>query len=92
MTKQFRCDPEQYAMLRRCHEAKDISEWNDWRRDNPDVTIWLEGADMEDWNLKYAKLSGAVSSSRMFFGMLAALAFPRSEKSLRNTVMRSVGS
>jgi len=54
-----RCDEAQLAMLRRCSEAKDIREWNDWRKDKPNEEIWLQGVELEEANLKGAVLSCA---------------------------------
>jgi uncharacterized protein YjbI with pentapeptide repeats len=36
---------EQYDMLKHCSEKKDITEWNQWRKENPDEDILLEDAD-----------------------------------------------
>ncbi len=35
---------EQYDMLIRCSEKKDMTEWNKWREANLTEEIWLEGA------------------------------------------------
>ena len=51
-----RCDEAQLAMLRRRSEAKDITEWNDWREANPRVEIWLQGADLRNAYLRMALL------------------------------------
>lgn len=40
----FRCDDEQYARLKTCAEKQDTTEWNNWRANNPDIEIWLEGS------------------------------------------------
>jgi len=37
---------EQYDMLMRCSEKKDMTEWNQWRKDNLDAEILLEGANI----------------------------------------------
>jgi len=50
-----RCNIEQYRILKRCSDRKDISEWNDWRDENPNEEIWLSGA-----VLRRAHLEGAV--------------------------------
>lgn len=50
---------EQYEMLLRCSEKKDISEWNQWRKDNPGEEIELEGADLKGAFLRFAHLEGA---------------------------------
>jgi len=60
---EYRLDKEQYEMLLRCSEIRHISEWNNWRKENPKVEIWLEGAQLvrahlEDANLMDAHLEG----------------------------------
>ncbi len=57
-------DQEQYEMLRRCSEKKDVTEWNDWRQKHPRMPVFLEGADfrrahLEDANFRLARLEGA---------------------------------
>ncbi|MHC4475345.1 MAG: pentapeptide repeat-containing protein [Planctomycetota bacterium] len=51
--KQARFTQEQYDMLKRCSDKKDMTEWNEWRKANPDEEIYLEGA-----NLYQARLTG----------------------------------
>ncbi|MBW7992749.1 MAG: hypothetical protein FVQ84_22405 [Planctomycetes bacterium] len=53
---------DQYDMLKRCSEKKDMTEWNEWRKNaqwdylrNED--IYLEGADFSECYLKGALLS-----------------------------------
>lgn len=58
-----RFEQEQYERLLRCSEKKDMTEWNQWREENPDIEILLEGAElsyahMERANLKFAHLEG----------------------------------
>jgi uncharacterized protein YjbI with pentapeptide repeats len=36
----------QYQMLLRCSERKDTAEWNQWRRENPNREIRLEGVNL----------------------------------------------
>ena len=65
---------EQYQMLLRCSEKKDVTEWNEWRKDNPNEEILLCGvelglavlkgvhlknADLEGVRLSYANLEGS---------------------------------
>jgi hypothetical protein len=38
-TEKRRFSQEQYDMLIRCSEKKDMSEWNDWRQQNPETDI-----------------------------------------------------
>ena len=54
-----RCDIEQYRMLKRCSEKKDISEWNEWRKNNRREEIWLVGANLQGAHLDGAVLRGA---------------------------------
>ena len=54
-----RFSQEQYDMLKRCSDKKDMSEWNEWRKENPEEEIWLEGAKLEDAHLENAKLEKA---------------------------------
>jgi len=61
-----RFSQEQYEMLLRCSEKKDMTEWNKWREEQPDEEIllqdaWLEGAHLEsawlvDAHLEHANL------------------------------------
>jgi len=54
-----RCDIEQYRMLQRCSKAKDISEWNQWRKTHHDEDIWLVRADLGGFHLDGAYLDKA---------------------------------
>jgi hypothetical protein len=40
----YKCDIEAYRMLKRCSDAKDMTEWNEWRKENPQEEIYLQGA------------------------------------------------
>ncbi len=58
---------EQYQMLLRCSEKKDMTEWNKWRKDNPNEEIFLQGAEfglavLKGVNFKDADLQGAYLS------------------------------
>jgi hypothetical protein len=53
-TGQRRFSQEQYDMLKRCSDKKDISEWNEWRKNNKE-DICLEGA-----NFNKSYLNGAL--------------------------------
>ena len=44
----------QYEMLKRCSQNKDLSEWNAWRKDNPEKDINLRGYHFEGLFLKKA--------------------------------------
>ncbi len=50
---------EQYDMLLRCSEKKDLSEWNNWREANPEEEVLLEGADFRKAHLEDARLQDA---------------------------------
>ena len=52
-----RFSQEQYDMLKRCSDKKDMTEWNEWRKQNPDVEVHLEGANLSDMYLENALLS-----------------------------------
>lgn len=62
-------DQEQYERLVRCLEKMDLSQWNNWRTDHPEVEILLQGAilgrvnlcdaDLRSANLQGAELGGA---------------------------------
>lgn len=63
-------DEEQYKMLLRCSEKKDMTEWNEWRERNVNVKIllqkslfppktYLKGANLRKANLENANLEGA---------------------------------
>lgn len=50
---------EQYDMLLRCSDKKDITEWNEWRKNNPDKEVLLEGAPLYRAHLDGADFSYA---------------------------------
>jgi len=52
-----RFSQKQYEMLLRCSESKDISEWNQWRENNPGENILLEAADFNKCCLPGAYLN-----------------------------------
>jgi len=54
LKKGLRCDLEQYEMLKRCSERKDMTEWNEWREKHPDEHIWLRGKDFSGFYLRKA--------------------------------------
>ena len=57
MQPQF--DASQYEMLIRCSERKNMTEWNEWRMDNEDCPILLEGALLGGSYLEKAMLQDA---------------------------------
>jgi len=62
LKKGLRCDLDQYEMLKRCWYRKDITEWNEWRKEHPDEEVWLERSDLTDKYLKCALLNCGGSS------------------------------
>jgi len=54
-----RFSQEQYEILKRCSEKKDITEWNEWRKKHPKEKILLEGADLGEAYLIGANLQEA---------------------------------
>jgi len=44
----------QYEMLKRCDQNKDLGEWNAWRKENPEKDINLRGYNFEGFFLKKA--------------------------------------
>ncbi|MCK4815874.1 pentapeptide repeat-containing protein, partial [bacterium] len=59
--KERRFSQEQYDMLKRCSEKKDMTEWNEWRKQNPDETIFLDKMNFIGWYLSGSFLNtGAV--------------------------------
>ncbi len=53
---------QQYDMLKRCSEKKDVTEWNEWRNHNPAQDVLLEGADLKDCWLRGVLLNTKGSS------------------------------
>lgn len=45
-----------YDLLKSCSDKKDMTEWNEWRENNPNEDILLEGQDFTGWYLKGADL------------------------------------
>ena len=57
--KELRCDPKQLSLLKKCSEEKDMTEWDKWRKENPDEEIWLQGANLDATNLEDINLMSA---------------------------------
>ena len=53
---QRRFSQEQYEMLKRCSDKKDMTEWNEWRKEHLTEDVLLEGADLLQAHLKCARL------------------------------------
>jgi len=52
----LRCDLDQYEMLKRYSNKKDMTEWNDWRKSHKKEDVFLEGKDFSQWFLRSANL------------------------------------
>jgi len=54
LKKGLHCDLDQYEMLKRCSDKKDMTEWNEWRtkKENRHKDIELEGASLGECYLK----------------------------------------
>jgi hypothetical protein len=59
LKKGLRCDLDQYEMLKRCSDKKDMTEWNEWREKDIHAEIWLQEAPLEGAYLKEVWLFGA---------------------------------
>jgi uncharacterized protein YjbI with pentapeptide repeats len=57
--KDLRFSQEQYDMLKLCSDKRDMTEWNKWRKNNPDEDILLERADLDNTYLEGAMLNSA---------------------------------
>lgn len=55
--KKSRFSQEQYDIIKRCSEAKDMTEWNMWRKENLHEDVCLERANLEQFYLKGALLN-----------------------------------
>jgi len=56
LKKGLRCDLDQYEMLKRCWEKKDMTKWNEWRKKHFGKEIELEGGDFSHLYLKGIEL------------------------------------
>lgn len=52
-------DEDQYKMLLRCSEKRDMIEWNEWREANEETPVLLEGAILKETHLESANLTKA---------------------------------
>ncbi len=46
-------------MLLRCSEKKDMTEWNQWRKENPQEPVWLQNANFKGRHLQAANFMHA---------------------------------
>jgi len=60
---QPRFSRQQYDMLKRCSEKKDMTEWNQWRKQNPAQDVLLEEANLKDCWLRGVLLNTKGSSN-----------------------------
>jgi len=52
---------EQYDILKRCSDRKDMTEWNNWREKHPDKDVLLSGANLIQFYLRGAFLNKAIT-------------------------------
>ncbi len=52
LKKGLKCDLDQYDLLKGCSEAKNLTKWNAWRKNNPKEDVWLQGGDFQSWFLE----------------------------------------
>ena len=57
--REFHFEQDQHDRLKRCSAAKDVTDWNAWRKANPDTEILLEKAECHGASLRGAHLEGA---------------------------------
>lgn len=62
-----RFSQEQYDMLKRCSDKKDMTEWNEWRQKNIREPLLLNGANFEGVHLQGADLIGAQLEHANFY-------------------------
>ncbi|MHC4397499.1 MAG: pentapeptide repeat-containing protein [Planctomycetota bacterium] len=51
---------QQYDLLKRCSDEKDMTRWNEWRQEHPDEEIRLQGAKLRKTHLEKANLRQAL--------------------------------
>lgn len=56
LKKGLHCDLDQYEMLKRCSDKKDMTEWSEWRKNNFNEDIFLEGANFSNRLMKKVNL------------------------------------
>ena len=58
-------DQQQYDMLKRCSDAKDMTEWNEWRKANPREDVLLGEANFKGFWLARANfMKGTIYNDR----------------------------
>ena len=70
-----RFSQEQYDMLKRCSEKKEMTEWNEWRKKNRQKDIELEGVNFNEMYLKDIDLGHLLLTIQVILGyvLLGAL-------------------
>ncbi|MBE1237457.1 pentapeptide repeat-containing protein [Phaeovibrio sulfidiphilus] len=61
------CNIEQYRMLQRCSARQDMTEWNEWRRANPNEEVRLQGAKFTGFFMKEANFDSAYCEGAYFY-------------------------
>jgi hypothetical protein len=74
----LRCDLDQYEMLKRCSDKKDMTEWNEWRGKKPEMDILLQEADLSEKYLAGVLLNTGVISEFQGNVNLAGAKFQKS--------------
>jgi uncharacterized protein YjbI with pentapeptide repeats len=60
-----RFSQEQYDILKRCSEKKDMTEWNEWRKENTKEYVLLEGANFKGFWLARANfMKGTIHNDK----------------------------
>jgi hypothetical protein len=59
---------KQYDLLKRCSDNADITEWNEWRKNNPKEEVLLYKAKLDGFNLQKADLHNAQLKDATFIG------------------------
>jgi len=70
LKRKIQFSPEQYDLLKRCSARKNLTEWNEWRNNNPEERILLEKADLDKAWLLRAELKGACLQKAKLRGAL----------------------
>ena len=55
-----RFSQEQYDMLKRCSDKKDMAEWNEWRKKHSEEDILLDGRVFKGWWLERVNFTGEI--------------------------------
>ncbi len=89
LKKGSKCDLDQYEMLKRCSDRKDMTQCHEWRKEHPDEDILLQDADMAGWYLNGVLLSTNATGAKSPFGGMVHLERAQLwEASLRGASLR----